>query len=72
MPRNKLAQLLLAYGLTSDYLEANPDPLNVKKYSFFAEVAKKRDLKEKIEQVKPTWGAPRCWARCRLPRRPGG
>jgi len=50
MPRNKLAQLLLAYELTSDYLKANPDPLNVKKYSFFAEVAKKRDLKEKIEQ----------------------
>lgn len=50
MPRNKLAQLLFAYDLTSDYLKVNPDPLNVKKYSFFAEIAKKRDLKEKIEQ----------------------
>jgi hypothetical protein len=50
MPRNKLAQLLLAYQLTSEYLKANPDPGNVKKYSFFAEVVKKRELKEKLEQ----------------------
>lgn len=50
MARNKLAQLIFAYNLTDEYLQANPDPVNVKKYSLFAEAAKKKEIKERIQE----------------------
>jgi hypothetical protein len=47
--RSKILQLLWAYEKTSDFLAANPAPDGVRKFSFFYELAKKRQLKERFD-----------------------
>ena len=47
--KSKIVELLTAYKATTEYLAANPAPENVRKFSFFQELAKKKDLKERFE-----------------------
>jgi hypothetical protein len=47
--RSKILQLLWAYEKTSDFLNANPSPDSIRKFSFFYEVAKKREIKERFD-----------------------
>jgi hypothetical protein len=49
MSKGKIRELLSAYKATSDFLQENPTPGNVRKYSFFAELMKKRDLRDRFE-----------------------
>jgi len=49
LQRNKLANMLAAYDLTQEYLVQNPDPENIKKYSYFQEAHKKREIRERLE-----------------------
>lgn len=54
LSKSKIVQLLTAYKATTEYLGANPAPENIRKFSFFQEVAKKRELKERFE-YEPTF-----------------
>ena len=47
--KSKIVELLTAYKATTEYLAANPAPENVRKFSFFQELAKKKELKERFE-----------------------
>ncbi len=47
--KSKIGELLTAYKATTEYLAANPKPENVRKFSFFQELAKKKALKERFE-----------------------
>ena len=47
LSKSKITEALGAYKATSDYLEAHPDPSNVEKFSLFAELMRKRELREK-------------------------
>lgn len=47
--RSKILQLLWAYDKTTEFLAVSPTPDSVRKFSFFYEVAKKKELKEKFE-----------------------
>jgi hypothetical protein len=47
LSRSKIAELMLAYKATSDYLAAHPAPSNVKKFSMFQELMKKKELRQR-------------------------
>jgi hypothetical protein len=49
LSKSKIVELLTAYKATTEYLAANPSPENVRKFSFFQELAKKKELKERFE-----------------------
>lgn len=49
MSKGKIRELLAAYKATSEFLQEYPTPGNVRKYSFFAELMKKRELRDRFE-----------------------
>jgi hypothetical protein len=49
MSKGTIRELLVTYKATSEFLQQYPTPGNVRKYSFFAELMKKRDLRERFE-----------------------
>jgi hypothetical protein len=50
LSKSKIKELLGAYKATSDYLAANPAPGNIKKFSLFHEMVKKRELRDRFDQ----------------------
>jgi hypothetical protein len=46
LSKSKIKELLLAYQATTEYLKLFPSQANVRKYSFFHELMKKKDLRE--------------------------
>jgi hypothetical protein len=49
MGKSKIKQQLAAYEATQMFLAANPDPANLRKFSMFEEVMKKKELRERFE-----------------------
>lgn len=49
MSKGKISEYLAAYKATTDYLQAHPAPANVRKFSLFHELMKKRELRERYE-----------------------
>ncbi len=49
LSKGKIKELLGAYQATSEFLHLFPTPINIRKYSFFAELMKKRDLRDRFE-----------------------
>jgi hypothetical protein len=47
LSKSKIIELLSAYRATSDFLSGHPAPENIRKFSFFHELVRKRDLKER-------------------------
>jgi len=47
LSKTRITQDLKAYGWTTDYLEQHPDAKNLEKFSFFQELARKKDLAER-------------------------
>jgi hypothetical protein len=47
LSRSKIAELLSAYKATTDYLAAQPGASNVRKFSMFQEVMKKKELRQR-------------------------
>lgn len=52
MSKSSIHQLVLAYQMTTEYLEKNPDPENIRMFSYFMEVAKRAALRKKFEEGK--------------------
>lgn len=50
LSKSKIVELLSAYKATTDFLQANPTPGNVRKFSLFHEVMKKKDLKRRFNE----------------------
>jgi hypothetical protein len=50
MSKSKISEHLAAYKATTDYLHVHPSPANIKRFSFFQELMKKRELRERYEQ----------------------
>jgi hypothetical protein len=48
LSKSKIKELVDAYNATSEFLKDNPAPANVKKFNFFHEVMKKKELREKF------------------------
>lgn len=46
LSKTKITELLLAHRATTEFLTAHPAPANIRKFSLFQEVMKKRDLRE--------------------------
>lgn len=49
LSKGKIKELLGAYQATSEFLNLFPAPMNIRKYSFFAELMKKRDLRDRFD-----------------------
>jgi hypothetical protein len=49
LSKSKIIELLSAYRATTEYLSANPDPGNVRKFSFFHELMRKKDLRDRFQ-----------------------
>lgn len=49
MSKSKISEHLGAYKATTDYLQVHPSPANIKKFSFFQELMKKRELRERYD-----------------------
>jgi hypothetical protein len=49
LSKSKITELLHAYQATTDFLQSHPAPANIKKFSLFQEVMKKRDLRERFQ-----------------------
>jgi hypothetical protein len=49
LSKGKIKELLGAYQATSEFLQLHPSPANVRKFSFFVEVMKKRELRDRFE-----------------------
>jgi|NGEPerStandDraft_6_1074524.scaffolds.fasta_scaffold38340_2 hypothetical protein len=49
LSKGKIKELLGAYQAMSEFLTLFPAPMNIRKYSFFAELMKKRDLRDRFE-----------------------
>jgi hypothetical protein len=49
LSKSKIKELLSAYQATKDYLAIHPAPANVKKFSFFHELMRKKDLKDRFQ-----------------------
>lgn len=47
LSKSRITQDLKAYGWTTDYLDLHPDAKNIEKFSFFQEVARKKELAER-------------------------
>ncbi len=50
LSKSRITQQLKAYKWTTDYLEGRPDQRNLDKFSFFEEIAKKKDLAERYSE----------------------
>jgi len=50
LSKSKISENLAAYKATTDYLQAHPGPANIKKFSFFQELIKKRELRERYDE----------------------
>jgi len=50
LSKSKITELLLAYKATNEYLQTHPAPSNVKKFSLFHEVTKKKELRERFNE----------------------
>lgn len=50
MSKSKISEYLAAYKATTDFLQIHPAPANIKKFSLFQELMKKRDLRERYEE----------------------
>jgi hypothetical protein len=46
MSKSKISEHLNAYKATTDFLQVHPAPANIKKFSLFQELMKKKDLRE--------------------------
>jgi hypothetical protein len=49
MSKGKISESLAAYKATTDYLQVHGSPTNIRKFSFFQELMKKKDLKERYD-----------------------
>jgi hypothetical protein len=49
LSKSKIKELLSAYTATKDYLAVHPAPANIKKFSFFHELMRKRDLRDRFQ-----------------------
>jgi hypothetical protein len=49
MSKGKISDNLAAYKATTDFLQVHPAPANIKKFSFFQELMKKRELRERYD-----------------------
>ncbi len=49
LSKSKIQELLFGYRATTDFLSAHPAPANIRKFSFFQELAKKKTLREYYE-----------------------
>jgi hypothetical protein len=45
--KSKISEHLAAYKATTDYLQVHPAPVNIKKFSLFQELMKKKELRER-------------------------
>jgi hypothetical protein len=50
MSKSKISEHLAAYKATTDFLQVHPAPANIKKFSLFQELMKKKDLRERYEE----------------------
>jgi hypothetical protein len=50
MSKGKISEQLSSYKATTEYLQSHPAPSNIRKFSFFQELAKKKELKERFDQ----------------------
>jgi len=48
LSKSKIVELLSAYQATTHYLEIDPAPANVRKFSFFQELMKKKELRDRF------------------------
>jgi hypothetical protein len=48
LSKSKITELLQAYKATNEFLVGNPTPGNVKKFTFFHEVMKKKELRQRF------------------------
>ncbi|MET4451899.1 ParB/Srx family N-terminal domain-containing protein [Bradyrhizobium sp. RT3b] len=49
MSKTKISEHLAAYKATTDFLQIHPAPANIKKFSLFQELMKKKDLRERYD-----------------------
>lgn len=49
LSKGTIIELLLAYSAMTDFLQQHPEPSNIRKFSFFHELMKKRELREKYK-----------------------
>lgn len=49
MSKSKISEHLAAYKATTDFLQIHPAPANIKKFSLFQELMKKKDLRERYD-----------------------
>lgn len=49
MSKSKISENLAAYKATTNYLQAHPAPAKIKKFSFFQELMKKRELRDRYD-----------------------
>ncbi len=47
LSKSKIIELLSAYRATTEFLSAHPAPENIRKFSFFHELVRKKDLKDR-------------------------
>jgi hypothetical protein len=50
LSKSKINEMLLAYAATREFLQQHPDPSNIRKFSFFQELMKKRELREQFKE----------------------
>jgi hypothetical protein len=50
LSKSKIVELLSAYQATTDYLKIEPSPDNVRKYSFFQELMRKKELRDQFKE----------------------
>jgi hypothetical protein len=50
MSKSKISEHLAAYKATTDFLQVHPAPANIKKFSLFQELMKKKDLRERYDE----------------------
>ena len=50
LSKSKITELLSAYKATNEYLQSHPAPGNVRKFSLFHEVVKRKDLRERFNE----------------------
>lgn len=50
LSKSKITELLSAYQATTDFLKIHPAPSNLRKFSFFQELMKKKDLRERYKE----------------------
>jgi hypothetical protein len=50
MSKSKISEHLAAYKATTDFLQIHPAPANIRKFSLFHELMKKKDLRERYDE----------------------